>query len=95
MRYLIRSDKKKRLQYSKRERDNLLLKSIIGNRFLYKPFRQIGNSEFGKVSSTRVVNRCIYTGRGHGIIRRYKMSRMVFKELAGKGMLPGIHKGSW
>jgi small subunit ribosomal protein S14 len=46
-------------------------------------------------SSTRVVNRCEVTGRRRGFIRRFKMSRLTFREFASQGLIPGVTKSSW
>jgi len=46
-------------------------------------------------SPCRVVNRCEVTGRRHGFLRRFKMSRITFRELASSGQLPGVTKSSW
>lgn len=46
-------------------------------------------------SPTRVVNRCEVTGRRRGYLRRFKMSRITFRELASHGMIPGVTKSSW
>ena len=46
-------------------------------------------------SPIRVVNRCEYTGRRHGFLRRFKLSRIAFRELASHGMIPGVTKSSW
>jgi small subunit ribosomal protein S14 len=46
-------------------------------------------------SPTRVVNRCKVSGRRHGFIRRFNMSRLTFRELALQGMIPGVTKSSW
>jgi small subunit ribosomal protein S14 len=46
-------------------------------------------------SSCRLRNRCLLTGRANGYIRKFKMSRLCFRELAGLGMIPGITKASW
>ena len=46
-------------------------------------------------SPTRVVNRCEVTGRRRGYLRRFKMSRITFRELASQGMIPGVTKSSW
>ncbi len=46
-------------------------------------------------SPTRVVNRCEVTGRRRGYLRRFRMSRIAFRELASQGMLPGVTKSSW
>lgn len=45
--------------------------------------------------STRKINRCAVTGRAHGFMRDFGVSRIVFRELARKGLLPGIRKASW
>ena len=46
-------------------------------------------------SPTRLVNRCEVTGRRHGFRRRFKMSRITFREMASHGMIPGVTKSSW
>ena len=46
-------------------------------------------------SPTRLKNRCEVTGRPRGFMRKFKMSRIAFRELAHKGHLPGIKKSSW
>ncbi|MCM3160729.1 30S ribosomal protein S14 [Metabacillus litoralis] len=44
---------------------------------------------------SRLHNRCEITGRPRGYLRKFKMSRIAFRELAHKGHLPGIKKSSW
>ena len=46
-------------------------------------------------SPTRLVNRCQVTGRRRAYIRRFKLSRIAFRELASHGMIPGGTKSSW
>ena len=46
-------------------------------------------------SPTRVVNRCEVSGRRRAFIRRFKMSRLTFRELASQGLIPGVTKSSW
>lgn len=46
-------------------------------------------------SPTRLHNRCEITGRPRGYLRKFKLSRIAFRELAHKGQLPGIKKSSW
>ncbi len=46
-------------------------------------------------SPTRTQNRCAITGRPHGYIRKFGLSRIQFRELAHKGQLPGVKKASW
>lgn len=46
-------------------------------------------------SPTRLVNRCEVTGRPHGVLRQFGVSRIKFRELAHKGQIPGVKKSSW
>jgi small subunit ribosomal protein S14 len=46
-------------------------------------------------SKTRFVNRCQVTGRPRAYMRDFGVSRIVFRELANQGMLPGVKKSSW
>jgi len=46
-------------------------------------------------SPTRVVNRCQVSGRRRAFIRRFKISRLTFRELASSGLIPGVTKSSW
>lgn len=46
-------------------------------------------------SPVRVVNRCKITGRRHGYIRKFGVSRLTFRELALNGLIPGVTKASW
>ncbi|MMZ44345.1 Alternate 30S ribosomal protein S14 [compost metagenome] len=46
-------------------------------------------------SPTRLKNRCELTGRPRGYLRKFKVSRIVFRELANKGQIPGVTKSSW
>jgi len=46
-------------------------------------------------SPTRVVNRCLVTGRRRAFMRRFKVSRLTFRELAVSGLIPGVTKSSW
>ncbi len=46
-------------------------------------------------SPTRVVNRCVQSGRRRAFMRRFKLSRLSFRDLATAGMIPGVTKSSW
>lgn len=43
----------------------------------------------------RQKNRCALTGRAHGYMRDFGLSRIAFRELANEGVLPGVRKSSW
>jgi small subunit ribosomal protein S14 len=46
-------------------------------------------------SPVRLRNRCMITGRPRGYYRKFGISRLVFREMALKGEIPGIKKSSW
>ena len=46
-------------------------------------------------SSVRLHNRCKLTGRPRGYMRTFGISRVMFREMANKGLIPGIKKSSW
>ncbi len=46
-------------------------------------------------SPVRLHNRCKLSGRPKGYIRQFGISRIAFRELASKGLIPGIKKASW
>jgi small subunit ribosomal protein S14 len=46
-------------------------------------------------SPTRSHNRCQLTGRSRGVLRKFKVSRIMLRELALAGKIPGLKKASW
>lgn len=46
-------------------------------------------------SRIRLRNRCQFTGRSRGFLRKFKLSRLCFREMASQGLIPGIVKASW
>ncbi|HSO78225.1 MAG TPA: 30S ribosomal protein S14 [Bacteroidales bacterium] len=46
-------------------------------------------------SSIRLRNRCKLTGRPRGYMRQFGISRITFREMASKGLIPGVRKASW
>ncbi len=46
-------------------------------------------------SPVRLHNRCNLTGRPKGYMRQFGISRISFREMALKGLIPGVKKASW
>ena len=46
-------------------------------------------------SPVRIKNRCVVSGRSRGYLRAFGLSRIVFRELAREGKIPGVKKASW
>ena len=83
-------------KYAKTRAD---LKAIINNPDTSIEDRDIAVNKLDKLpkssSPIRLRNRCFITGRPRGIIRRFKLSRLSFREMALKGEIPGVTKASW
>lgn len=45
--------------------------------------------------STRAYTRCELCGRPHAVLRKYKVCRICFRNLAHEGKIPGMKKASW
>ena len=56
---------------------------------------QIAKSRRAPKFSTRLVRRCWKCGRYRSYMRDFDLCRICFRELAGKGEVPGITKSSW
>jgi len=46
-------------------------------------------------SPVRLKNRCQLTGRPKGYMRYFGMSRVIFRDMALNGKIPGVKKASW
>jgi small subunit ribosomal protein S14 len=46
-------------------------------------------------SPVRIKNRCAISGRPRGYMRAFGLSRIMFRELAREGKIPGVKKASW
>lgn len=83
------------LKWEKRQ----ALKKVIYDMKLSEEERENARIQLNKMprdsSPIRVRNRCELTGRCRGYIRKYRLSRLAFRELASNGMIPGVTKSSW
>ncbi|TDB68802.1 30S ribosomal protein S14 [Arundinibacter roseus] len=46
-------------------------------------------------SPVRLHNRCKITGRPRGYMRKFGISRVLFRDMASQGKIPGVTKSSW
>tara|TARA_B110000444_G_C18802116_1_gene577978 strand:- start:609 stop:914 length:306 start_codon:yes stop_codon:yes gene_type:complete len=83
-------------KYSEKRKD---LKLTIKNISTSDLDRELAVAELDKLpkrsSKIRSRNRCFITGRPRGIINRFKLSRLCFREMALNGEIPGVTKASW
>lgn len=64
-----------------------LKKNLIKWKFLKKVFKLKVNNSF--------TNLCIVTGRSRSIFTKFKISRIILRDLSGKGYFFGLKKASW
>jgi len=90
-----RRERMVKLKWDKRQG----LKERAANLNLTEEDRQEARIALNKMprdsSRIRLRNRCQLTGRARGYLRKFKLSRLSFRELALMGMIPGVTKASW
>ena len=90
--------RRERLVNSKWEkRQELKTKALDAN--ISEEERHDARMELNKMprnsSPVRLRNRCQITGRARGYLRKFRLSRLTFREMALMGMVPGVTKASW
>ncbi len=96
---IIERNKKRIKLYEKykKKRDKLL--KLASNKKLSADEQFQARIKLSKIprnaSKVRIRNRCLVTGRGRGVYRKFKLSRIAFRELSSIGQVPGITKSSW
>jgi small subunit ribosomal protein S14 len=79
-----------------KRREALVLKFAQIRRDLKKQKNYAALAKLPRDSSpTRSHNRCQITGRSKAVYRKFKVSRIMLRELALAGRIPGMKKASW
>ena len=98
MNLLITKDKKKRQLFKKKEKKNIVLKSVYYNEYLNKGLRLYAKYKLHRINSlsskVSIRNNCVITGRKNSIFKKYKLSRIQLKKLILKGDIPGFTKSN-
>ena len=98
MKILLTKDKNRRDQYSLFEKKRVILKAILNDLDLSKNLRNAIYKRLLQLpknsSRTKITNRCVITNRSKSVYKQFKMSRIVFRDLALKGQLVGVRKAS-
>ena len=99
MKNQIRKDKTKRKFVFESENKCIILKSIAKNKNLSDPSRCSANLRLtdlnSKTRKSKLVDRCVLTGRKSKIGKSYKFSRLSFLKLARNGWISGLKKSAW
>ncbi len=79
-----------------KRREQIVLKYADRRRQLKKEGNYAELSRLPRdASPTRSHKRCQITGRSRGVYRKFGISRIMLRELALAGMIPGLKKASW
>jgi ribosomal protein S14 len=99
-------DIKIRKLFSKIEQKNLLnkflfyyitsyYKKLKPKRYLLFYVNFLTKKKFSLINKTKTTNRCVLTNRNRSVLRPYKISRVILRDLLQFGILPGFSKAAW
>ena len=75
------------------------LKKTAADQSLDESERMIARLKMAEIprnaNPTRIRNRCETTGRPRGYYRKFRLCRIELRDLANKGLIPGVTKSSW
>ena len=75
------------------------LKAIAADTTLDDGERLIARLKMAEIprngNPTRIRNRCELTGRPRAYYRKFRLCRIQLRDLANKGLIPGVVKSSW
>ncbi len=96
---LVEKEKRREKQVSLKWQKRQDLKKRIIDMTLSEEEREDAKNKLNKLSPNsspvRLRNRCQLTGRPRGFLRKFKLSRLTFREMASSGLIPGVTKASW
>ena len=90
----VRRDQERRRCVREHADRQLMMRALLKYQFIPDMSKHLaGLPRDAHVS--RVRSRCVLTGRGRGVLTRYRLSRMKFHKLADMGQIPGVTRSSW
>jgi small subunit ribosomal protein S14 len=101
MKSLKQKDFLLRKSYNNREllslKTKILFKFFLTKKKFHKAFvvNFFLKNNVKKVCKTKIVRRCLFTNRSRVSNRLFGISRIVFRDLLTKGLVPGFKKAIW
>ena len=96
---IVERNKKREKLFKRFQERRAELKKMVSSSELSFDKKLEAQAELTKLpknsSPVRIRKRCSQTGRPRGYIGFFGVSRIVFRELASSGILPGVKKSSW
>ena len=75
------------------------LKAVANDKSVDETERLIARLKMAELprngNPTSIRNRCELTGRSRGYYRKFRLSRIMLREMGNKGLIPGLTKSSW
>ncbi|PCD02400.1 30S ribosomal protein S14 [Sphingomonas spermidinifaciens] len=95
----VNKNEKRRKMVAKYAPKYAKLKAIANDESLDESERLIARLKMAELprngNPTRIRNRCELTGRPRGYYRKFRLARVMLRDLANKGLIPGVVKSSW
>lgn len=87
---------KESLKARERKREATVAKYATKRKALKEAGDYVGLDKLPRnASPVRLHNRCKITGRPRGYMRKFGISRVLFRDMASQGKIPGVTKSSW
>ncbi|WP_315762979.1 30S ribosomal protein S14 [Sphingomonas sp. Y38-1Y] len=95
----VNKNEKRRKMVAKYAPKYAKLKAIANDESLDETERLIARLKMAELprngNPTRIRNRCELSGRPRGYYRKFRLARVMLRDLANKGLIPGVVKSSW
>ncbi|KAL8178070.1 UNVERIFIED_CONTAM: 28S ribosomal protein S14, mitochondrial [Gekko kuhli] len=95
---MLRDVKRRKMAYEYADQ-RLCLNALRKNSILPKELQEAADKEIAALPRdscpVRIRNRCVLTSRPRGVVKRWRLSRIVFRHLADHAQLSGILRARW
>ena len=95
----VANDRVRRLMAYQNELYRNSLRFVTHTESIPLPIRYVAQFKLDELpKATNILHltrRCILAGRGRSIIPEFNISRIIFRQMASKGRLPGIQSSMW
>ena len=95
----VNKNEKRRLLVARQAAKYARLKAIANDTSKDETERLMARLKMAEVprngNPTRIRNRCELTGRSRAYYRKFRLSRIMLREMGNKGLIPGLTKSSW
>ncbi|KAK3087803.1 hypothetical protein FSP39_010809 [Pinctada imbricata] len=95
----MHKDNRRRKTFEEHAPERLRINAIRKNTILPKEIREMADKEIKELpldsSIVRLHKRCILTSRPRGNVKKWRISRIMFRSLADYNKLPGVTRAVW